>query len=247
MVGEYSRFSTRMAKRLPDVLAKFHLKPQSILDLACGEGTFAVEMAKLGYKVTGIDQSKEMLKFARRKARKEGVEVNFEQGDMRELAFEGDFDLVTCWFDSINYLLDLEDVEKTFSRASRALGENGAFIFDMNTIYGLEVEWQKPSCYVQQDSSTIFEVHRARYSPESHVAVLTITGFIKESQCWKRMEEEHRERGYPLEKIRECIDNAGLTELACWDNFELMTKPDQKTGRVWFVTQKAKRSTPCPD
>lgn len=236
--GEYNRFSARMAKLLPDILAKFNLKPNTILDVACGEGTFAIKMAEKGYEVTGIDLSPEMLQIARKKAQQENMKIDFRQGDMRELSFDSSFDLVTCWFDSLNYLLDLDDLEKTFCGVSRALKRDRAFIFDMNTIYGLEVEWQNPTCHIQQDSPRVFEVHRTRYSPESHIAVLTITGFIKKSKGWKKIEEEHRERGYSLEEIRECIRNAGLTERACWDNLEMGTKPDEKSGRVWFVAQK---------
>lgn len=236
--GEYSRFSARMADLLPDVLGNFSIHPETILDLACGEGTFAVKMAELGYKVTGLDRSPQMLHFARKKARQAGVDVQFVTGDMRRLAFNKSFDLVTCWFDSLNYLLNLEELNRTFQGVSEVLGEKGLFIFDMNTIYGLEVEWQNPSCYVQQDNSKVFEVHRTSFNSESNIATLKITGFIRESEGWTKIEEEHRERGYPLHEIRNCLQVAGLQELACWDNLQMKTQPDHKSGRVWFIVQK---------
>ncbi len=238
--GEYDRFSARMADLLPDVLGKFSMHPETILDLACGEGTFAVKMAGLGYKVTGLDRSPQMLHFARKKAKEEGVDVPFVTGDMRKLSFNHSFDLVTCWFDSLNYLLDLEELKETFQGVSNVLPEKGLFIFDMNTIYGLEVEWQNPPCYVQQDNSKVFEVHRTSFNSESNIASLKIIGFIMESDQWTKIEEEHRERGYPLHDIRNCLQAAGLEELACWDNLQMKTEPDDKSGRVWFIAQKSK-------
>ena len=123
-----------MAETLPTILEKFNIKPQEILDIACGEGTFAVEMAKRGFRVVGVDISKEMLKFAKEKAKNENVNVEFIYGDMRSLGFNEEFDLATCWYDSLNYLLTLKDLEKAFAGVYKALKKDELFIFDMNTI-----------------------------------------------------------------------------------------------------------------
>jgi len=110
--GRYSHFSEKMAEILPTIFENFNVQPQRILDIACGEGTFAVEMAKRGFRVVGVDISKEMLKFAKEKAKNENVNVEFIYGDMRSLDFNEEFDLATCWYDSLNYLLTLKDLEK---------------------------------------------------------------------------------------------------------------------------------------
>ncbi len=119
--GTYPQYSERMVELLPAVLERFGAKPQTILDIACGEGTFAVAMAKKGLQVTGVDLSPQMLQFARKRAEQENVKVEFILQDMRSLTFEERFDLATCWFDSLNYLLELEDLERTFAGACRAL------------------------------------------------------------------------------------------------------------------------------
>jgi ubiquinone/menaquinone biosynthesis C-methylase UbiE len=236
--GPYLQYSERMVELFPAVLERFDAQPQAILDMACGEGTFAVAMAKRGFQVTGVDQSPQMLQFARERAERENVKVEFLLQDMRSLPFEDRFDLVTCWFDSLNYLLELEDLKKTFAGACRALKKAGLFIFDMNTIYGLAVNWQRLSCYVQQDTPWLFEIHRSSYDFEKNVATLRITGFMKEGDRWTRMDEEHKERGYTLEDIRQCLKAADLQELACWGNLMEMSEPKPDSGRVWFVVQK---------
>ncbi len=236
--GPYPQYSRRMVELLPPVLQRFDLRPTAILDLACGEGSFAVEMAKKGLQVTAIDLSPQILEFARRNAARENVEVEFMVADMRSLDFEARFDLVTCWYDSLNYLLELEDLERTFQGVHRALKTGGLFIFDMNTIYGLAVNWQRYPCVVQQDTTELFEIHRPGYDFEKNIATLRITGFVKEANTWGRIEEEHKERGYPLEEVRLALKQAGLKVLACWGNIKEMSEPEPNSGRVWFVAQK---------
>lgn len=236
--GEYSQYSKRMVEFIPSLLERFAVKPQILLDLACGEGTFAVTMAKKGFQVTGVDLSPEMLKFAREYADDSNVNVKFLHEDMRSLSFEEEFDLVTCWFDSLNYLLKLEDLEKTFVGVWRALKKAGIFIFDMNTIFGLAVDWQRKPCYVQQDTHELFEIHHPSYDYEKNIAILRITGFIKHENGWMRMDEEHKERGYTLEEIRKCLKKTGLQELACLGSLQEMSEPKEKSSRIWFVVQK---------
>ncbi len=236
--GPYPQYSEGMAELLPAALARFDAQPQTVLDLACGEGTFAVARAKKGLQVTGVDLSPQMLQFARERAKEQNVNVEFVLQDMRSLSFGESFDLATCWFDSLNYLLELEDLEKTFAGVYRALKKAGLFIFDMNTVHGLAVNWPRYPCYVQQDTAGLFEVHRPGYDFATNVATMKITGFVKEGNRWTRMDEEHQERGYTLKDIRQCLQKAGFQELACWGNLQEMSEPKPDSGRVWFVVQK---------
>lgn len=236
--GRYPEFSEKMAKLIPPILNQYKLAPVTILDIACGEGTFAIEIAKMGFQVTGIDLSQDMLRFAKVKAKKANVNVKFVQKDMRKLNYSEKFELVTCWYDSLNYLIKKEALEKTFSGVSQALKKGGLFIFDMNTIYGLTVHWQRYPCYIQQNTTELFEIHIPSYDFEKNTATLTIRGFIKEGKKWELIEEVHKERGYTLEEIRECLMKSNLRELKCWGNLENKSEPEKDTSRVWFVAKK---------
>ena len=236
--GPYPRYSERMVELLSAVLARFDARPQTVLDIACGEGTFAVAMAKKGFQVTGVDRSPQMLQFARERAERENAKVAFLLQDMRSLPFEERFDLATCWFDSLNYILELEGIQKTFAGVYRALKKAGLFIFDMNTVYGLAVAWQREPCYIQQNSPEFFEIHFPSYDFEKRIAITSILGFAKEGDGWIRVDEEHKERGYTLEEIRQCSQAVGFQELACWGSLEEMSEPRSNSGRVWFVMQK---------
>ena len=236
--GPYPIYSQNMAEHLGAVLAKFDCEPKDILDLACGEGTFAVIMANRGCKVTGVDRSGQMLEFARQKATAANAEVEFIPGDITNLQFDKQFDLVTCWFDSLNYLLTETDLQAAFSGAARALRKGGLFVFDMNTIYGLSCGWQQFPCFLQQDNAELFEVHRPDYDEVTSTASLKITGFRKSGKHWIRIDEEHCERGYTIFEIRRCLRMAGLRELACWGSLENMTPLEADSGRVWFVSRR---------
>lgn len=232
-----------MVELLPPVLARFNAQPQTILDIACGEGAFAVAMAKRGFRVTGIDRSPQMLQFAKERAKRENAKAEFLLQDMRSLLFDDRFDLVTCWFDSLNYILELEGIQKTFAGVYRALRKAGLFVFDMNTVYGLAVDWQREPCYIQQNSPEIFEIHFPSYDFDRNIATTQITGFAKEGDRRIRMDEEHKERGYTLEEIRQCSQAVGFQELACWGSLEQMSELRPNSGRVWFVMQKMEATT----
>ena len=236
--GPWPEYSAAVAELLPATLERFGAQPETVLDLACGEGTFAVLMAKRAMQVTGVDISPEMLRLATEKARREKVTVEFLLGDMRSLDFEERFDLVTCWFDSLNYLLERKGLEETFAGAGRALKKGGLFIFDMNTIYGLAVGWQWFPFYIHIDTPELFSVACPSYDCVKKTANLKITGFVREGDGWRRIDEEHRERGYTLKETRQCLRKAGLQELAYWTNLEEMGQPCPESDRVVFVARK---------
>lgn len=237
--GSYPAYSRFMAERLPDTLGRLNYRAKTILDLACGEGTFALEAEELGFEVTGVDKSEQMVGIAREKASRKDSGANFLQGDMRELNLEErTFDLVTSWFDSMNYLLTEFDFKKALKTAYDHLKNGGFFIFDLNTIHGLREEWQRDECYVQRDDSEVFEIHRTDYTPSRKLAELKITFFRSESGKWERHEEVHKERAYELRRIEELASDVGFKVRAIWDDLEKFAPPKEESGRVWIVLSK---------
>jgi SAM-dependent methyltransferase len=132
-----------------------------------------------------------MLEIARQRAATEGVKVNFLRQDMRWLGPRGRFDLVTCWFDSLNYLLEIDDLARTFAEVARVIDEDGVFIFDVNTIRALAVEWVREPSYVHLNSGDSFLVSVPQYDAATKIASLHITGFTRENERWVRIDEVH--------------------------------------------------------
>ncbi len=236
--GSYPQYTKYIAGKLPDILGKLGARPSKVLDLACGEGTFAIEAARLGFKVTGIDLSKEMIEIARGRAEEAAPKATFHRQDMRELSLDGSFGLATSWFDSMNYLTSRSDFRKTLENVHELLDDEGLFVFDMNTIHGLSVQWQEHDCYVQRDDSSVFEIHRTGYDWPERIARLTITFFINQGDTWERHEEAHLEKGYELEEVGEMARQAGFTVSDIWGDLENFESPEEDSGRVWFVLEK---------
>ena len=235
--GDYTDFSSKMCEYLPAALKALDVRPAHVLDLACGEGTFAVSASRLGFHLTGLDQSEETLGFARKRARNAEVEVSFVRADMRAIPFIGRFDLVTCWYDSLNYILKQPDLLAAFREVAGALKPGGLFMFDMNTAHGLAVEWRENPCYVQQDTGAVFEVHRQEYDFESGIAHMHITGFVRDGNCWERIDEHHCERAYTQQVIQDSLRVSGFQVLASWGSLRDRSEPTSESPRVWYVAK----------
>lgn len=237
--GPYLRFSQSLAESiLPEYLADLDIAPRDLLDIACGEGSFAIMMAKLGYNITGIDQSQQMIELARARAQKENVSVNFMVEDMRSLPFEDAFDLVTCFFDSLNYLLTFHDLKDAFKNAYDALRPGGFFIFDMNTIYGLAVDWMRQETYIQNETEDLIELHRQSFDYENQVAEMEITVFTRHGKHWQRFDEIHRERGYPIADIQFLLTEIGFGITGMYGSLKKRSEVQTTSPRVWFAAHK---------
>ena len=249
--GSYPQYSKYIASKLTDILARLGASPSSILDLACGEGTFALEAANLGYEVTGIDMSENMkykdlgfssenmIDLARDNAREAELEATFIRQDMRELSLDDSFGLATSWFDSMNYLLARSDFRSTLDNVYDLLEPGGYFVFDVNTIHALSVQWQEHDCYVQRDDSDVFELHRTGYDRGERIARLTITFFVNDGDRWVKHEEVHLEKGYELDEIEEMARESGFEVETVWGDLERFDEPEEDSGRVWFALKKS--------
>ena len=109
-----------------------------ILELGCGTGTFTTLLAEAGYEMIGVDLSEEMLGMAMDKQVERGTDILYLHQDMRELDLYGTVRAVVSVCDTMNYLLEKEDLKKVFSLVNNYLDPGGLFIFDLNTIYKYE-------------------------------------------------------------------------------------------------------------
>jgi len=120
-------------------VAAIHLRVRALgaigtraLDLACGTGTSTEQLIRRGYDVLGCDISDRMIEQAKRKFAE--YAHAFHVADMRELPDLGEFDLILCLDDAINYLLSEEELAATFSGVARLLAPGGVFAFDVNSL-----------------------------------------------------------------------------------------------------------------
>lgn len=234
--GEYPRYSESMADRFQDTLNLFDAGGERVLDVACGEGSFVTSIAD-EFDATGIDVSERMIQFAREQAADSPGNPEFHVMDARNLDLSGTFDVVTCWFDSINHLLDENDVAAVFRQVYACLRDGGTFVFDVNTIRRL-AEYDFDGSTVVRDERDRFETYTdVEFDYETDVLTLTITGFERCDGHWERFDEVHRERGYPLDQIERMLREAGFEDVVVTESLEEITEPDG-ASRVYFSARK---------
>jgi len=113
-----------------------HNKNLRIIDIGCGTGRHSIELAKRGYRITGIDLSGSQLKRAKEKAGQFNLEIDFRQQDARKLPFDGEFDLAIMLCEGAFPLMETDEMNfEILKNATKALKDKAKLIF--TTLNGL--------------------------------------------------------------------------------------------------------------
>lgn len=116
------------------LLCRSRIPVKLVLDLACGTGTMSWLLTQRGYEVIGVDGSEDMLAAAISKGGEtSGVPPVFLHQSMPRLDLYGTVDAAVCCLDSLNYLTDPKDVQRTFRRLHLFVAPGGMLVFDVNT------------------------------------------------------------------------------------------------------------------
>ncbi len=205
------------------------------LDLCCGTGSLLRLVKRDGFVTTGVDGSRHQIRLARRNL--PGVELVVQ--DVRRLSLGCKFDVITCMFDSLNYLTTRQDLLKAFRGARRHLAPRGIFAFDMNTFEGLDDSWRRTSVMRDRDLTLVIE---NSFEPKSALGCCLITGFIRTKTGYRRFQEEHIERGYRAREIEQLLSRAGF-QFTKYDGNSL-GHPRKRSGRLLYVCRKLAPSKP---
>lgn len=104
-----------------------------VLDVACGTGRHAIELATRGVDVTGVDFNGDTLRLAETRAREAGVAPRFLKADMRCLRFREAFDAAYCFWTSFGYFEDESHDLVAAKRIAESLRPGGRFLVDLMT------------------------------------------------------------------------------------------------------------------
>ena len=193
-----------------------------VLDLGCGTGTLTELLHRKGYDMIGVDYSEDMLRVATEKREQTGSQILYLCQDMRELDLYSTVGTVISVCDSLNYLLEDEDMVETFRLVNNFLYPGGIFIFDFNTVYKYEqVIGDTTIAENREECSFIWENY---YHEDECINEYDLTIFTKEkNDLFRRFTETHYQRGYTLEEIKSFVSQAGL---------EFITALDETTHKV---------------
>ena len=183
------------------------LRGKTLLDLACGTGKSFVPFLTRGFEVTGCDLSRGMLAAAARSA----PGAALVQADLRELPTLGSFDLVTCFDDSLNYLLDQRELGAAFEGMARNLRAGGLAAFDLNSLCAYQTTFA--SDHVSERDGLVFAAH-GRSTPDA------APGCLAEAQIdvfvpapgggYERVVTRHRQRHFECGRVLALLAAAGL-------------------------------------
>lgn len=218
------------------ILAQHGITDGPILDLGCGTGKMTRLMSEQGYDMTGIDNAAEMLQIA---AMEPGeVPILYLLQDMQDLELDGCVRAVYSVCDCVNYVLDEEELQQVFSRVHEYLGEDGVFIFDVNTSYKYtKLLAENTFAESRDEGSFIWDNY---YDEEERINEYDLTLFIPEGdELYRRYTETHYQRNYETETLLKLLKNAGFTDICVYDDYT--DAPLCETSeRAVFVAKKSK-------
>ncbi len=165
-----------------------------MLDLGCGTGNVTRLLAEAGYDMIGVDNSGEMLQIAMDKVQGAGGKILYLLQDMREFELYGTVGAVVSICDSMNYLLEYEDLTQVFRLVNNYLDPGGVFIFDMNTEYKYkELLGERTFAEDREESSFIWNNF---YDEGEGINEYDLILFIREGELYRKFEETHYQRAY---------------------------------------------------
>jgi len=184
------------------------LSGRRLLDVGCGSGKSFLPLLERGYEVTACDISPAMVAEARRKV---GARARVVVADMRALPPLGEFDLITCLDDAVNYLLDDGDLEAAFAGMGSLLAPGGVLVFDTNTLHTYRSVFS--TVFAHEDDGAFF-CWRGESDPEcgpGSVCAATIEAFACErAELWRRASSRHVQRHYPPSEVMLALSRRGL-------------------------------------
>lgn len=187
------------------------------MDIACGTGQLCISILKDGIQSEGIDISKNMIEKAIENSINANTKINFTLQDMRNFSLNDRYDLITCIFDSINHLLNLQEWKETFLKVRKHLISGGFFIFDINSIKSLKEKWNAVN--INKDDKGNYIIQKSVYIPDENISILNLSLFNKlNDKTFNLTEEQFIESSFDIELIKSILLESGFNEIYCMDN-----------------------------
>ena len=208
------------------------LERARILDLCCGPGWLASTLSQRGYRITGIDGSKEMLSYARENA--PGIE--FVLDDARSFEIDARFDGAISVFDSLNHVLSTKDLGSAFYHVFHSLRAEGLFFFDLNTEAGFLQHWHGTYGFVEDDHVCILQ---QQFDDNAKIAEIEATLFRLE-EGWLRSDFTLRQKAYTESEVRKALEDVGFqhTETYGFSIAEGVHPLRTESTRAFFLCRK---------
>ena len=237
-LGQWSR--ALITFTLDTLLPRYGRRPQTALDIACGTGDVVIALAAHGMAVIGLDRSTAMLAIARAKAARTGVRCGFVRADFRAFAFARPFDLITCAYDSLNYLTEPDELYTALAQIRAALAPQGLLVCDLTTVRAYADEPPEPQTF---DLGDIAYSWTTAWEPAQQRAMTTLGVTTRIGDRTETLAEAHLQRPYARDEVEAALRAAGLRPLGAFTTRSLLTPtldpPTPDTTRIIYVAEPA--------
>ena len=188
-----------------------------VLELGCGTGKLMTLLGKAGFDMIGVDNSVEMLQIAREKTSQDFL---YLLQDMREFELYGTVKAVISVCDSVNYITKKEELRKVFQLVNNYLDPEGVFIFDFNTEY--KYRELIGETVIAEDREDVSFIWFNEYDEDSHLNDIDLKVFVQEEgDIYRKFQEEHIQRGYTLDEIKQLLEESGLIFLEAYEEYTM--------------------------
>jgi SAM-dependent methyltransferase len=222
-------------------LERVGLRGDRLLDVACGTGKSFIPMLNRGWRVTACDISAAMVELARAKV---GDAAELSVADMRSLPVLGEFDLVWCLDDAVNYLLDADELEQALTGMQRNLGPAGLLMFDVNALHAYRTFFAEEVVLERGGKRLIW---KGRGSGEAQPGAIAEASFEVETiggEGFPIPAQMHRQRHFPEAEMLAALKRAGLecVELFGHGFDAVLEQPldDVKHSKAVYICRRAR-------
>jgi len=224
------RFFRAAQRMLDDLLAQYPTAKRTHLDLACGTGLVVDYFRTRGWTSTGVDASVAMLEMARTRS------PRLVAGDFRALPFSGRFARVTCLYDSLNHLLEAQELAAAFRAVRAVMDHDSLFLFDMNHPEIYPEVWGISDPFIAKGRDYHLEI-ATTYRSREKIGRAMVTGWADMNGKRVEIHEQHRQRAYSEREITKALSEAKLVpvDVIDFDPYNEADAVDAQTVKLFFV------------
>ena len=214
------------------LMERYGIPRGKVCECACGTGSITIALSRLGYQMTGVDLSADMLFEASQKARKSGAMIPFVKQDMRTLHLHRQMDAVLCTNDGLNYLKDTAELTDFFRAAWMAIRPGGGLFLDLSTPYKLENILGDH--FIGDETEEIAYLWQNRFNRQHAYVDLNLAIFVRQKdETYTRIGESQRQYLHSAQRITELMEAVGFTNVCVFGDRKLGAPVPHELR--WFV------------
>lgn len=226
------RFFVAVRRVVDDALRRYPTPKRTHLDLACGTGAAVRHFIKKGWKSLGVDASYDMLRVAQSRGGR------FVTADIRRLPLRRTFARITCLYDSLNHMLDREELVNAFRAVRGVMADDSLFLFDVNHPEIYPEVWGLSEPFISSGRDYHLEI-ATTYRSREKLGRANVTGWANLNGERVEIQEMHLQRAYSQREITKSLNEADLevVEVLDFDPYGESETVEAPTVKLFFVVR----------